>query len=86
MVLLRRARYGEYLLLDGRPEAEDYLPALLEGASARVSAYSDLANYYREEGAYDDALADYRHVLELQPGKPKPASLQMRLRKPPRGR
>ena len=62
------ARYGEYLLLDGRPEAEDYLPALLEGASARVSAYSDLANYYREEGAYDDALADYRHVLELQPG------------------
>ena len=62
------ARYGEYLLLDGRPEAEDYLPSLLEGASARVSAYSDLANYYREEGAYDDALADYRHVLELQPG------------------
>ena len=61
------ARYGEYLRLDGRPEAEDYLPALLEGASARVSAYSDLADYYREHGAYDDALADYRHVLELQP-------------------
>ena len=54
--------------LDGRPEAEDYLPASLEGASARVSAYSDLADYYREQGAYDDALADYRHVLELQPG------------------
>ena len=62
------ARYGEYLDLDNRPEADDYLPALLEGASARVSAYSDLANYYREVGAYDDALADYRHVLELQPG------------------
>ena len=62
------ARYGEYLRLDGRPEAEDYLPASLEGASARVSAYSDLADYYREQGAYDDALADYRHVLELQPG------------------
>ena len=61
-------RYGEYLLLDDRPEADDYLPALLEGASARVSAYSDLANYYREVGAYDDALADYRHVLELHPG------------------
>ena len=61
------ARYGEYLDLDDHPEADDYLPALLEGASARVSAYSDLANYYREVGAYDDALADYRHVLELQP-------------------
>ena len=60
-------RYGEYLQLSGGPEAEDYLPAVLEGASARVSAYSGLANYYREQGAYDDALADYRHVVELQP-------------------
>jgi Tfp pilus assembly protein PilF len=59
--------YGEYLAAKKRGDPEDYLPALLEGTPARASAYFTLAEYYREEGDFGRALADYGHTLELDP-------------------
>jgi tetratricopeptide (TPR) repeat protein len=63
------SRYGEYLGLveDGNPD--DYLPAELEHTPGRASAYFALADDFRERGAYDPALIDYDHALELDPNR-----------------
>ena len=61
------SRYGEYLNLTKQPQAEDFLPALLEQSPASSSGYMQLADYYVETGQAQAAIADYRHVLELTP-------------------
>jgi Tfp pilus assembly protein PilF len=59
------SRYGEYLAVTKQPNADDYLPAALEGTPANGSAYFELAEYYRESGAPDRALEDYDHALQF---------------------
>ena len=59
-------RYGEYLAITHLGNAEDYLPATLEGTPANSDAYFTLADYYREAGRPDAALEDFAHVLELR--------------------
>lgn len=61
------SRYGEYLGLSKDAAAEDYLPAVLEEAAGNADAYITLADYYREAGAWDRAIADYEHALQFQP-------------------
>jgi thioredoxin-like negative regulator of GroEL len=58
-------RYGEYLGITHLGNAEDYLPATLEGTPASSDAYFTLADYYREAGQPGAALEDFAHVLEL---------------------
>jgi tetratricopeptide (TPR) repeat protein len=58
-------RYGEYLSITQLGNAEDYLPAALEGTPASSDAYFTLADYYREAGQPGAALEDFAHVLEL---------------------
>lgn len=62
------ARYGEYLDVTRQGEAEDFLPAELEESPASWSGYMRLADYYAEKGRTQEAIADYLHVLELEPG------------------
>lgn len=59
------SRYGEYLGVTHQGAPEDYLPAALEGAPARTSAYTDLADYYRDAHDSAHALEEYEHALEL---------------------
>ena len=59
------SRYGEYLAVTRQGNPEDYLPATLEATPGRADAYFTLAEYYREAGEYDRALADYAHTLGL---------------------
>ena len=61
------SRYGEYLALSKANNAEDYLPAALEGRPANGDAYFTLASYYQEKGALDQALQDYDHTVQLNP-------------------
>jgi len=61
--------YGEYLGLAKSGEAEDFLPALLEGGPAHADNYLLLANYYRDSSEAARALTDYEHVLELEPNR-----------------
>jgi tetratricopeptide (TPR) repeat protein len=61
------SRYGEYLAAKGAPAAEDYLPAMLEGAPADAQRYSALADSYADRGFVARALAEYGHALELDP-------------------
>jgi tetratricopeptide (TPR) repeat protein len=61
------SRYGEYLAAKGSPGAEDYLPAMLEGAPADARRYSALADSYAERGGTARALVEYEHALELDP-------------------
>ncbi|MEO8130993.1 MAG: hypothetical protein ABI822_28095, partial [Bryobacteraceae bacterium] len=63
------SRYGEYLAVTRQPNADDYLPAALEGTPASGNAYFKLADYYRESGAADRALEDYGHALEFNPNR-----------------
>jgi Flp pilus assembly protein TadD len=63
------SRYGEYLGVTHQGAPEDYLPAALEGAPARASAYTDLADYYREARDPVHALEEYEHALELAPDR-----------------
>jgi tetratricopeptide (TPR) repeat protein len=58
-------RYGEYLSITHVGNPEDYLPATLEGTPASSDAYFTLADYYREAGQFEAALADFAHTLEL---------------------
>lgn len=57
--------YGEYLGAKKSGDPEDYLPGLVEGTPAHADAYYTLAEYYREQGDFPRALADYGHTLEL---------------------
>jgi len=59
------SRYGEYLAATGSPAAEDYLPAMLEGAPADAQRYSALADSYADRGSPARALVEYQHALEL---------------------
>lgn len=63
------SRYGEYLGTTRQGAPEDYLPAALEGAPARASAYTDLADYYRDARDPARALEEYEHALELAPDR-----------------
>ena len=61
------ARYGEYLSLKGRSQAEDYMPAELEESPGRSTAYSDQADWYVERSQPARAFTEYDHALELDP-------------------
>jgi tetratricopeptide (TPR) repeat protein/Flp pilus assembly protein TadD len=63
------SRYGEYLGATHQGTPEDYLPAALEGAPARASAYTDLGDYYRDARDPAHALEEYEHALELAPDR-----------------
>ncbi len=63
------SRYGEYLAVTKQPNADDYLPAALEGTPANGGAYFKLAEYYRESGAAANALEDYGHALQFNPNR-----------------
>lgn len=57
------ARYGAYLT--DADAAEAYLPASVESATGRATAYFDLAEFYRSKGNPTRALEEYEHTLEL---------------------
>ncbi len=61
------ARYGEYLALTKRGNAEDYLPSSLEQTPGRAAAYFALGEYYKGTEEFARALADYANALELDP-------------------
>ncbi|HSA91682.1 MAG TPA: hypothetical protein VLE48_01615, partial [Terriglobales bacterium] len=61
------SRYGEYQWAARAPDAEDYLPAMLEGTPANTDAYLTIAGFYRDTQQWERALADYDHALELSP-------------------
>lgn len=63
------SRYGEYLALAKKSNADDYLPAELEARPANPQAYFNLAEYFRQKGELQGALRDYEHVLELDPNR-----------------
>lgn len=66
------SRYGEYLDVNKRPNAEDYLPSTLEARPSSATAYLTLADYYAEKSDAGSALADYDHVTDLQPSMVAP--------------
>ncbi|HYZ86927.1 MAG TPA: hypothetical protein VE621_21095, partial [Bryobacteraceae bacterium] len=60
------ASYGMYLRISGKnAEAEDYLPAALEGRPASARAYASLAETYAEAGDAAQALTEYTHALQF---------------------
>ncbi len=59
------ARYGEYLGLSDVEVAEGYLPATVEAAPGRSSAYAQLGDTYRDLGDLARAVVEYQHALEL---------------------
>lgn len=63
------SRYGEFLVLAGENNAEDYLPAPLEVNPANPHAYFSLAEYYDTTGELSRALTEYAHTLELAPNR-----------------
>jgi len=69
------SRYGIFLATvrdpaQALPDAEDFLPAELEGASTSPAHYLNLARSYAEAGKIDAAVAEYNHALELSPSDP----------------
>lgn len=65
-------RYGYFLTLAPTPahDPEDYLPSQLELSSSDPASHYSLANTYLDAHKVDDAIAEYRHVIELQPADP----------------
>jgi hypothetical protein len=61
------SRYGEYLSLSDTAAAENYLPAMVEAAPGRSSAYAELGDSYRDRGDVAKAVVEYEHALELDP-------------------
>ena len=59
--------YGEFTALAKSGDPEDFLPGLVEGTPARADAYAMLADLYRDNRDTARALADYAHVIELNP-------------------
>jgi Tfp pilus assembly protein PilF len=59
------SRYGEYLSLSVAAAAEDYLPAMVEAAPGRASAYAEFGDFYRDRGEVAKAVVEYEHALEL---------------------
>jgi hypothetical protein len=69
------SRYGIFLATvrdsaGARPDAEDFLPAELEGSPASTPRYLNLARSYVEAGNIDAAAIEYNHALELSPSDP----------------
>jgi tetratricopeptide (TPR) repeat protein len=52
------------------PNAEDFLPAELEGSPASPTPYLNLARTYAEAHNIPSAIAEYNHALELSPSDP----------------
>jgi cellulose synthase operon protein C len=67
-------RYGVLRTIAEKPDAdpEDYLPAELEVKPQNSESYSALAQAYVDAHKYDAAIAEYRHVEELDPTDPEP--------------
>ena len=67
-------RYGVLRTIAEKPDAdpEDYLPAGLELKPQNSESYSGLAQAYVDAHKYDAAIAEYRHVEELDPTDPEP--------------
>jgi cellulose synthase operon protein C len=63
------ARYGEFLKLTGRPEAEDYLAAELEGRPAYGDFYGRLATFYLEQKDSAQAQREFEHALQFEPNR-----------------
>ncbi len=65
------ARFGDYLAASARsaagPDPEDFLPAALEQSPTLPAAYIELARTYDETKNPANAVAEYRHALELEP-------------------
>jgi tetratricopeptide (TPR) repeat protein len=61
------SRYGEYLSLSDAAAAENYLPAMVEAAPGRSSAYATLGDSYHDRGDLARASVEYQHALELDP-------------------
>ncbi|HKF22421.1 MAG TPA: hypothetical protein VKE93_12685 [Candidatus Angelobacter sp.] len=59
------SRYGEYLGVAHKGDAEDFLPAEMEHTPVRSAAYFSTALYYEDAGELNRAITDYQHVLEL---------------------
>ena len=64
------SRYGEYLDVTKQLDPEDYLPSGIEGTPGHADAYFTLAEFYRESGKPDRALADFGNALQLDPKRP----------------
>jgi hypothetical protein len=52
------------------PDAEDFLPAELEGSPTSPARYLDLARTYAEAHNIGAAAAEYGHAIELSPSDP----------------
>jgi len=67
-------RYGVLRTIAEKPDAdpEDYLPAELELKPQNSESFSSLAQAYVDAHKYDAAIAEYRHVEELDPTDPEP--------------
>ena len=64
------SRYGEYLGVTRQGNPEDYLPAVLEESPANRFGISDGGeDYYADSGDTARAITDYKHTLELAPGR-----------------
>jgi hypothetical protein len=66
------SRYGIFLKTindpaQTLPDAENFLPAELEGSPAMPVRYLNLARTYAEAHNIDAAVAEYNHALELSP-------------------
>lgn len=62
------SRYGEYLDILKEADSGDFLPAVLEQSPASFAGYMQVADYHAARKEADAAMADYLHVLELNPG------------------
>lgn len=60
-------RFAEFLTLTGDQAAVDYWPAELESRPGRASAYRQLGDMLRDHGRLDEATAEYRRSLALNP-------------------
>lgn len=63
------SRYGAWLGVTSSGDPEDFLPAILEQSPNTSAGYVTTAEYYASAGKLDRALVDYRHTLELAPGR-----------------
>jgi tetratricopeptide (TPR) repeat protein len=63
------SRFGEYLSQSDAAAAEAYLPAMVEAAPGRSSAYAELGDSYHDRGDLARAAAEYEHALELNPNQ-----------------
>ncbi|MGH9628633.1 MAG: hypothetical protein ACRD7E_09890, partial [Bryobacteraceae bacterium] len=63
------SRYGEYLAITGQPNAEEYLPSVVEGRPASSDAYFTLASYYSRRGDAEKALVEFEHALQFKPDR-----------------